>query len=292
MRKELALVAALILLLTGCRAAPQENQTSQTAAPAVTQPTATQPKFQEQVLVDNEQCTFTVKNIDSTGTFGYTVEVFLENKTDLALMFSLRNVSVNGFMCEPYFAATVSPGMKANEQVNFLESDLTQNGITQVTDIAFTLAVYDSTDVLAEYLVEEEFTLYPQGEAAYRDYPREAQPGDTVLFSNETCAMIVTGVDPENPWGYAITVYLENRSDEALMFSASDVAVNGFMCDPYWAVEVAPGKKCNTAISWLESEFTENGITQVESITLPVRVYESDDWMDGDVFSETFTITP
>ena len=53
MRKETALVAALILLLTGCRAAPQENQTAQTAAPAVTQPTATQPKFQEQVTTNS-----------------------------------------------------------------------------------------------------------------------------------------------------------------------------------------------------------------------------------------------
>lgn len=292
MRKELALVAALILLLAGCRAAPQENQTVQTAAPTVTQPTATQPKFQEQVLVDNEHCTFTVKNIDAGGIFGYTVEVFLENKTDLELMFSLRQVSVNGFMCEPYFASTVSAGMKANEKINFLQSDLDKNGITQVTDIAFTLAVYDSTDILAEYLVEETFTLYPMGEAAYREYPRAPQPGDTVLFDNEDCAMIVAGYDPESVWGYAVTVYLENRTDDALVFSAFDVAVNGFMCDPYWAVEVAPGKKCNTAISWLDSEFAENGIIQVETISLPIRVYESDDWMDGEILQETFTLTP
>lgn len=297
MLKKLTVLLALCLLLAGCRATPPETtgQPTQTTAPAATQAPTTQPtepQFAEKVLVDNEHCTFTVRNIDPDGTFGYTVQVFLENKTDLELMFSLREVSVNSFMCEPYFAATVSPGMKANEEVSFLREDLVKNGISDVTDIEFTLAVYDSTDILAEYLVEEDFILYPKGESAYREYQREPLAADVVLFDNEDCAMIVTGFDPENVWGYAVNVYLENRTDDTLMFSASDVAVNGFMCDPYWAVEVAPGKKCNTQISWLESELTENGITQVETITLPVRVYESDDWVDGDILSETFTITP
>lgn len=295
MRKQVMAALALCLLLAGCRAASPETTTLAPTLPAATQAPTTQPaqfQFPETVLEDNQYCTFTVRSIDPEGNFGYTLQVFLENKTDMNLMFALREVSVNGFMCDPYFAATVSPGMKANEQISFLKENLAENGITQVTDIAFTLTVYDSTDILAEYLVDEAFTVYPQGEAAYREYRREEGPEDVVLFSNEDCAMTVTGFDPESIWGYAMNVYLENRTDETLIFSASDVAVNGFMCDPYWAVEVAPGKKCNGQITWSESNLTENSITQVESITLPVRVYESDDWMDGDVFSETFTITP
>lgn len=296
MLKRFALLLVLCLLLTGCRAAPPATTTQppQTAAPEATQAPTTQPaqyQFPETILVNNEACTFTVRGIEPNGTFGYTLQVFLENKTDLELMFSLREVSVNGFMCEPYFAATVSPGMKANEEVSFLQDDLAANGITEVTDIEFTLAVYDSTDLLAEYLVEEDFTIYPKGEAAYQVYTREPQPDDVVLFNNAGCAMTVTGFDPESTWGYAVNVYLENRTDDTLMFSSSNVSVNGFMCDPYWAVEVAPGKKCNTQISWMESQLTENGITQVETISLPVRVYESDDWTD-ELLSETFTITP
>ena len=104
--------------------------------------------------------------------------------------------------------------------------------------------------------------------------------------------MIVTGVDTESIWGYALDVYLENRTDDSLMFSASDVAINGFMCDPYWAVEVAPGKKCYTQITWSESDLTENGISQVETILLPIRVYDSEDWLAGDLLAETFTLTP
>ena len=104
--------------------------------------------------------------------------------------------------------------------------------------------------------------------------------------------MIVTGFDPESTWGYAMEVYLENRTEEAVIFAASDVAVNGFMCDPYWAVEVAPGKRCNSRITWSKTELQDNGITQVTEITLPLRVYDSEDWLEDEIFRETFTVTP
>ena len=297
MVKKFSMILALCLMLSGCRAAPPQTTATQPVRPsatAATQPPTTQPQFRfpETVLADTEYCTVTVRSIDPDGTFGYTLQVLLENKTQLDLMFSLRGVSVNGYMCDPFFAATVSAGMKSNEEISFLKSDLAANGITEVTDITFTLAVYDSTDILAEYLMEEEFTVYPQGEEAQRTYERQSAQTDVVLVSNEECAIIVTGFEPDSTWGYAMGVYLENRTDEALMFSASDVAVNGYMCDPYWAVEVAPGKRCNCQITWSKTDLADNGITQVERITLPIRVYDSDDWLEGEILSETFTITP
>lgn len=297
MVKKFSMILALCLMLSGCRAAPPQTTATQPVRPSVTaatQPPTTQPQFRfpETVLADTEYCTFTVRSIDPDGTFGYTLQALLENKTQLDLMFSLRGVSVNGYMCDPFFAATVSAGMKSNEEISFLKSDLAANGITEVTDITFTLAVYDSTDILAEYLMEEEFTVYPQGKEALRTYERQSAQTDVVLVSNEECAIIVTGFEPDSTWGYAMGVYLENRTDEALMFSASDVAVNGYMCDPYWAVEVAPGKRCNCQITWSKTDLADNGITQVEKITLPIRVYDSDDWLEGEILSETFTITP
>lgn len=291
MVKQSAIALALCLMLSGCREAPPQT-TTRPVRPTLPPITQSQVQFPETVLADNEHCVFTVRGIDPDGDFGYTVQVLLENKTDLDLTFSLRRVSVNGWMCDPFFAATVSAGMKANEEVSFLESDLAANGITEVTEITFTLAVYDSTDLLAEYLLEEEFTVYPQGEEAQRTYERQSAETDVVLVNNEDCAMIVTGFDPESTWGYAMEVYLENRTEEAVIFAASDVAVNGFMCDPYWAVEVAPGKRCNSRITWSKTELQDNGITQVTEITLPLRVYDSEDWLEDEIFRETFTVTP
>ena len=136
-------------------ASPQATETTlvptETAAPA----------FAEITLVDDDNCTVTIKSIDENNMFGYALNVFLENKTDKELMYTVDNVSVNGYMCDPFWAATVDAGKKANEQITFMESDFETNGIQEVTDITFTLQVYDSNDWTDDYLLEETFTINP-----------------------------------------------------------------------------------------------------------------------------------
>lgn len=258
-----------------------------TAAPA----NAATPVLEEDlVLVDNENCTFKVTGFDPNGLFGYTVSVYLENKTDKELMFTLTDVSVNGFMCDPFWAETVTAGMKSNTEFSFFAADLAVCGISDVTDIDMTVDVYDSVDYMADHLVTESFTVYPLGEDAVQPFTRQSVDGEIVLIDNESCTMIITGVDPDNMWGYALNVYLENKTDKSLMFSISDAAVNGFMCDPFWADEVAPGKRACTTISWLADDFTANGITEVETLNLPITVYDADDWMADYLVNETVEV--
>jgi len=166
-------VAALVFTMTACSSTGSDVETGtdpiattttpiQTTVPATTtQPETTAPKFEEITLVDNENCTVIIKNVDPDNLFGYTLNVYLENKSDLELMFSVDKVSVNGFMCDPLWASTVSAGKKANQQISFLKSDFETNGITEVTDISFTLNVYDNNNWLADHLVEETFTINP-----------------------------------------------------------------------------------------------------------------------------------
>ena len=93
-------------------------------------------------------------------------------------------------------------------------------------------------------------------------------------------------------WGYTLNCYLENRTDKTLMFSWSDVSVNGFMVDPFWAEEVAPGKRCYDGISFSKSGFEQNGITKVEEIEYTLRIYDSSDWKADDVYKETLKYKP
>ncbi|MBR3973566.1 MAG: hypothetical protein IKJ99_06410 [Oscillospiraceae bacterium] len=286
-RKILSLLAAS-MMLTACSAAPAPTDTPATLPADI----SSQVQFEELILVDNENCSFKITSIEKDHLLGYTLKATLENKTDLELMFTLDGVSVNSFMCDPFWAVTVTPGMKAKEEISFSDSDFDRNGISEVTDITFTLRIYDNNDWMADSLVEEDFTIYPLGEEEVNPFIREPQEGELVLFEDENCAIIVTGFDPDNIWGYTVNVYLENKTDKNLMFSLDGAAVNGFMCDPFWAEEVAPGKRSNSGISWSSSDFEDNGITELESITLPFRVYDAEDWMDDDILYETFTLNP
>lgn len=246
----------------------------------------------EQLLVDDENCTVKITGIEEDAIWGYTLKVFLENKTDLELMYSVENVSVNGYMCDPFWASSVTAKMKANEEISFSKDSFEKNGITVPTDIVLSLRVHDSNDWTADALVEQEFVIYPLGEESAQTYLRADQPDDVVLFDNDQCRMIVTGFTMDEIWGYTMNVYLENKSDVEQMFSTDGVAVNGFMCDPYWAKTVAAGKQCNTEITWSEDSFAENGITEVTEIVLPVRVYDSNDWNRDDFVNDTFTVNP
>lgn len=297
-KKLIALTSAGLLIagLSGCGKSIPETQpptTAATTAPTeTTVPTTAPYVFEETILVDDENCTFTVTAIENESTLGYTLKVYLENKTDRDLTFSLSNVSVNGYMCDPIWASTVTAGMKSNENIRFAQEIFDRNGIETVTDIELQLDVYDSNNWDADHLVSDVFTLYPLGEEAYTLYTRELQDGDRILFDNENCTMIVTGFDPDGIWGYTMNVYLVNKTDKTLMFSVQDAAVNGYMCDPFWAHSIAPGKASNTPITWFPSTLEEAGVTEVETITLPIRVYDSNDWTTPDLLSESFTITP
>ena len=166
-------ILALVFALVACSSAGADVETGtdpivtttaplQTTVPTtIVQPETTAPVFKEITLVDDENCTVTVRSIDPDSLFGYTLNVYLENKTDKELMFSVDKVSVNGFMCDPFWASTVSAGKKANEQISFSKSDFETNGIKEVTDISFTLNVYDNADWTADYLVEKTFTVNP-----------------------------------------------------------------------------------------------------------------------------------
>lgn len=268
---------------------PSENTTTK---PAPTTKPQEEPKFQETVLVDNDDLLFKITAIVNDPIWGYTLKAQMENRTDKDLMFSLNAVSVNGFMCDPFFAATVTAGMKANKDISFSKDDFKAIGIEAVTDVTFTLRVYDSDDVTDDEILEEVFVIYPMGKENARDYPRQEQETDIVLFENEDCAMIVTGFETGSIWGFQAQVYLVNKTDDTLMFSVGDAAINGFMCDPFFAQSVAPGKQCVTDISWTKDALQENGIDKVEKITLPIRVYDAENWLEDALVNDTFTVTP
>lgn len=294
------LAAGLALAMVLSTAACTSDSAGETA-PETTGTTATKPstlanaelgKFESQTLVDTEDMLFKITAITEDPIWGYSLKVQIENRTDKDLMFTVEDVSVNGFMCEPYFAATVTAGMKANEEISFSQDTLEESGIETVTDIEFDLRVYNSDNWAEEDLLEEPFRIYPLGKDAATVQIRQSQETDIVLFDNDSCTMIVTGFDPDSIWGYSALVYLVNKTDDTLMFCVGDAAINGFMCEPYFAQTVTAGKQCITRISWSKTVLEESEITEVETISLPVRVYDAEDWNEKDLIDETFTVKP
>lgn len=247
---------------------------------------------EESVLVDDANCTFTVESYDPDSLWGYGMNVYLENKTDKTLMFSLQDASVNGCVADPFWASEVAAGMKDKTEIDFYSADLEKYGIEEVTELTFTVRIYDSEDWAADPYVEESFTLYPEGEEKATVQEREDKDTDIVLVDNNQFRVLVINCGEDDLYGYAMTLYIENKTDKNIQFGSEDVALNGYMCDPFWATEVPAGKKSITNVTWFQTELEEKGIETIDEIAFSLHAYESDDYSGDYLLNESFTINP
>ena len=248
--------------------------------------------LEEMSIVSNEDITVKITGLDPDNYMGYTLKLFLENKTDKNLYFTMEDTSVNDVMCDPYWAIELSPGKKTNEEVVFSNTELKTVGIRDVNKIEFHMVSYDSEDWSADYLFNQQVTVYPWGEAAVTEYTRTPVENEIAVFDTEDCTMIITGVDPDDFWGYSVQVYMYNKTDKNLMFTADEGAVNDYDLDPFWATRVAAGKHAIANITWFEEDLAENGIDQVEKIFLEFRVSDADDWLGNDLIIEEIEFAP
>ncbi len=249
--------------------------------------------FNEVIAIDNTECLIKITDIDPDNFWGFTLKTQLENKsTDKTYMFSVESAAVNGVQCDPFFATEVAAGKKSNEEISFSSDELKENGVGDYTDIELTFRVYDSDDWSADDVAQETIHVYPYGEDKATKFVRKAQSSDNVIIDNEYVTAIVTGYENDELWGYTVNLFLVNKTDKNLMFSADEVSVNGFMADPYYAASVSAGKCAFSSMSWSDTTFEDNGITNVEEIEFNFSVSDNDDWLADDFVNEIITLIP
>ncbi|MCR5796258.1 MAG: hypothetical protein K6G61_13035 [Solobacterium sp.] len=113
------------------------------------------------VLADNDDITAVVTGFEEDSIWGYTVNVYFLNRTDKTLMFSVDEASVNGFMADPFFAASLNGGKCAFSSISWSDTTLEENGITDIEEIEFNLHVYDYDDLMGGDIFNEKITLNP-----------------------------------------------------------------------------------------------------------------------------------
>lgn len=115
----------------------------------------------DNVIVDNDFVTVIVTGYEKDEIWGYMVKLFLLNKTDQNVMFSVDEASVNGYMADPFYATSVSAGKCAFSSMTWSDTTLEENGITQVETIEFEFRAYDNDDWSRDDFVNEIITLKP-----------------------------------------------------------------------------------------------------------------------------------
>jgi hypothetical protein len=113
------------------------------------------------VLVDNDYVTVIVTDFDPDNMWGYAANLYLVNKTDATVMFSVDDVSVNGYMIDPFYATSVSAGKSAFSSITWFSSDFEDNGISNVEEIEMLFKAHDYDSWGSDSYFEEVVTLNP-----------------------------------------------------------------------------------------------------------------------------------
>ena len=246
-----------------------------------------------QVLVDREDLYFAIRNVKDDSALGYTWQVYVENRTDKNLMFSFERVAVNGVMCDPYWAEVIAAGKKGNCEIVWLRDSLDQRQITDVRNVEFTLNVYNDDVYTEAPIMHDTFTVYPLGQdaAAATKVVRKLTLADQILVDNKDCTVLVTGFEPDNSWGFVMNLYLVNKTDKDLIFSAEDSLINENPCYMYWTEIVTGGNAAYSSVLWEKGDLDESEIQVVRKISFPLYVFSDQDIAEP-LIDSSFLIKP
>ena len=108
---------------------------------------------------------------------------------------------------------------------------------------------------------------------------------DLVVYDENNIRIICKGYDAnDDEWSFGpeLKFLIENNSDVDITVTAYDCSINGFMMDPLFYVDTAAGKKANDEMTWFDSDFEDNDITEIETIEFYFHIYNSDTYNDID----------
>lgn len=294
----LLLSVLMLLSLAACgddRAEPTPSApAAPTGLPTETVPeetTSTPTAAAQDVLVDDENCGFSIVSAAVSEYAGMEVQVLCTNKTDKTLIFAWTDVSVCGYQYDPVWSQEVAPGAQVTSTIGIDTYRLESWGIEAVEEISFTLHVFDSEDFMAQPYVEAGFEIFPTGLSAETvSYPARTPVEGEQTVAEEAGVVFIIEHFSDDADGYTLGVYLENGADQDRMFSWEDVRVNGVPVDPMWSEMVSAGKRAFAQVHFPAGALEAQQIDAVEQIELTLLVADPDS--GEQTLSKTYTFNP
>ncbi len=277
-----------LLFITACSSSDNQNGAVKDVSNTNESKEESKVNVEEQTLLDQDGIVITLKSLEQDGLFGPALKVLIENNSEKLITVQTRDSSINGIMADTIFSSDIAPNKKGNDEITFMQSDLEQAGISMIQDIELKFHIFDSDTmdgIIDSDLISIKTTADPKYEQAYDD------SGEMVL-EEKGFKIVMKRVDSEESfWGADVYVYIENNTDEDATIQARDVSINGFMIDPIFSSDVSAGKKAYDAITFLESDLSDNDISIIDEMELSFHIFQADGWdaiFDSPKISVTF----
>lgn len=97
----------------------------------------------DNIIIDNNDVTVVITGYTDDEICGYSLNLYLVNKTNTTVMYSVEDASVNGYMLDPFWADSIEPGKCAFSTMTWSSTALEENNITDIEEIEIIFRVYD-----------------------------------------------------------------------------------------------------------------------------------------------------
>lgn len=245
-------------------------------------------------VFSNGEVSATVIGYGEDELYDYYVSFYLENKSaDTDYTFDVSTLAANGVEIISTAAFIIPAGKMGLEKCYISESQLSKSGITDFSDIFFTMGAFEADNWEAEYVAKQSVHVYPKGQENAVPFVREAEPEDKIIADNDKVTIIVTGLSKnEDLDSQDLCFYFVNKTDKEIMFTIEDVSVNGYMMDPFFATAVHPGFSKFADTSWYEDELSDHGIDKITEIEFTMIARDANDWDAEDILNEKVIYNP
>lgn len=250
--------------------------------PALTETQPAETPFEPFVLAENADCMVRVVGMEHQEVWGLVVRLSCENKTETDLLFSLQECTVNGYFVEPGWITQVDPGQTKESEFNIFENEMERCGFTEADALSFRLLARDPDHYSAVPKLDEKVTLYPTGKTAEEIHfvPREPGENDHPVVEEERFRVVITETDPAGFWGYTLYLYVENNTDQTLVFNWKDVRINGEDFEPYWIYELPARMRGYAVLAVSREDLTAKGVDAPTDFDFLLNVYNSENFED------------
>lgn len=229
------------------------------------------PTIEEQVLFETNGIKVTAKEI-TNGFLGPELKILVENASDKDITLELDDIAVNDYMVTAFLYEEVAAGKKSNTSFSIYSSTLKDAGITNIgkLDLYFYIIEQSTYNRIYESDGIELKTSLCDKMDDKLDISGEE------MVNQDGIRIVGKGLSKDSIFGSGVVLYIENNSNRNITVSSDNLSVNGYMITSFLHRPLRPNKKAVDTIILSSSDMEENGIEQIDELSLVLEVYDSD----------------
>ncbi len=205
-------------------------------------------KVGQETIPESTLFSFILRSADFDPQAGLTLKLESTNKSPVRdFVVELSYLSVNGYMQDAWYEASVPAGQTVAGEILIPSADLRSSGVSSVDELILYPLIYDESVPMGQGdVVDGAFRFYPTGQTQGKVvYPvRQITAGEQTILDNGFATMIVLSADGfDHSEDVRINGYLENKTERFLNFAWTDISMNGAAVNGSGEAVVAPGMR-------------------------------------------------